>query len=159
MQLTLIPSLKKKHDCMFLSLTWHKMNYNPAEAVGVCCFNPALNSPISSQRDLEARRCGHNLIFNQNSPFPTSEEPLSTFLGPQRSLGSRMARWKRSLLIVRLSSFHPPGSGEAGAGQRPSLSAHSCPLVCSVWGADNSHRADCVLISWSAGPEHTQASL
>lgn len=141
---------------MFLSLTWHKMNYNPREAVGVCCFNPALNSPIPSQRALEARRCGRNLILNRDSPFPTSL--LSTFLGPRPSMCSLDQAWPVGNAPSSLSASSHLFPREAGAGQRPSLSAHSCPLMCSVWGADNSHRADCVLISWSAGPEHTQAS-
>lgn len=38
------------------------------------------------------------------------------------------------------------------AGQQRGLSAHSCPLMRSVWGSDNLQRPDCVLENWFPGP-------
>lgn len=38
------------------------------------------------------------------------------------------------------------------AGQQRGLSAHSCPLMHSVWGTDNLQRPDCVLENWFLGP-------
>lgn len=38
------------------------------------------------------------------------------------------------------------------AGQRLGLSAHSCPLMRAVWGADNFQRPDCVFENWFPGP-------
>lgn len=116
---------------MFLSLTWHKMNYNPTEAVGVCCFNPALNSPISSQRGLEARRCGHNLIFNQDSPLPTSEERLSW--PPTLDVRARTARGTLETLPP-----HCPPLPISSPGRRVRVSGpayqHIPALLCALCG-------------------------
>lgn len=43
---------------------------------------------------------------------------------------------------LRCPHFNHCDKEEAGAGQWLSLSAHSGPVVCSVWGTDNFHQAD-----------------
>lgn len=113
----------------------------------LACISPIVNPYLKgvwNYQDEEACKISHQSHSNVNLLFLiVQKHPLSLvfFIG--------------SVILISITVTER----RRGAGQRLSLSAHSCPLMCSVWGADNFHRADWVqgLISCSMSLGHTQA--